>query len=495
MELKLYVSTCTPQMMKGSPRRSPSQHRSPPPPHTWKSPPASKTDNVTILRTEFDACVGLQLSKARSGTGPLQQQPCDGTAWQGFILIPAGGGSYRFAHFANSSNCMQMDKVEVGAPVGLAECEDGSELQLFSTEVLSPAVGGAIIYPSKQPKIWLEVPVEFESLYAPLRLGRSLGVPGQTFTFLQGPALPPSLEPESAHFDARLGLSGLLQAVTRRRAAEEGEGETGEDHRAAHRGDALAEGARGQGARTNRRRLEEITQPVLWADVSAWRGGGRRQALSFQGDCWYDSSEYGAYGSIALDGRSCYMRLKTDLPNWDSSGSAAFTVIIIYKLNAEQNALPPYGLVHIGRSPSNQNKALLFGAGDPNLATQWSPMGSNDTYLYDNGKKAFEFYGPEPRYSSWLMDAIVRKPGGKSGQAYIWYKDDGFRPRWEFQDQEPIGVRPDNLVVGADYRTSSKYLLGNVAVVLMYNRALSSSEMTKLYASYAPRFGWDLSTL
>ncbi|KAG2485011.1 hypothetical protein HYH03_016214 [Edaphochlamys debaryana] len=490
MELKLYVSTCTPQMMKGSPRRSPSQHRSPTPPHTWKSPPASKTDNITIFQTTVGVdglCVGLDWDKAHSGMGPLQQQFCDGTAGQAFIVIAAGGGSYRFAHFANSSNCIQVAKVEAGAPVVLAECEDGSELQLFKIEVLP---SGAVIYPRKEPSFCIEVLVVFESLYAPLRLWRSAGTPGQTFIFLQGPALPPSLEPESAHFDARLGLSGPLYVPARARAAlEEGELE------------GALDGPWAAGAQ------DAPPQQVVWYDATAWRSGGRRQSLSFEGGrCMYDASEYGAYGSIALDGSTCYLRLKTDLPNWDSSGSAAFTVVIIYKLNAEQNALPPYGLVHIGRSPSNQNKALLFGAGDPNLATQWSPMGSNDTYLYDNGKKAFEFYGPEPRYSrrvavrhpcgraahGWLMDAIVRKPGGKSGQAYIWYNDDGFRPRWEFQDQEPIGVRPDNLVIGADYRTSSKYLLGNVAVVLVYNRALSSSEMTKLYASYAPRFGWDL---
>ncbi|KAG2485013.1 hypothetical protein HYH03_016216 [Edaphochlamys debaryana] len=485
------------EMMKGSPRRSPSQHRSPPPPHTWKSPPASKTDNITLIHTTVgleDLCVGLDWDKAHSGMGPLQQQLCDGTAGQAFIVIPAGGGSYRFAHFANRSNCIQMAEVEAGAPVVLAECEDESELQLFKMDVLS---SGAVIYPPKEPSICIEVPVDFESLYAPLWMWRTLGTPGQTFIFVPGPALPPSLEPESAHFDARLGLSGRLRIAARRRAAlEKGELEGALDGPwpAGTEGEG-PEAAVGEGAAAKRRRLQEAQPQVVWYDATAWRSGGRRQALTFEGDCWYDANEYGAYGSIALDGSSCYMRLKTDLPNWDSSGSAAFTVVIIYKLNAEQNAAAPYGLVHIGRSPSNQNKALLFGAGDPNLATQWSPMGSNDTYLYENGKKAFEFYGPEPRYSSWLMDAIVKNPGGKSGQAYIWYKDDGFLPRWEFQDQEPIGVRPDNLVVGVDYRTASKYLLGNVAVVLVYNRALSSSEMTKLYVSYAPRFGWDLSTL
>lgn len=77
--------------------------------------------------------------------------------------------------------------------------------------------------------------------------------------------------------------------------------------------------------------------------VTAWLDAQRplTHKLDFRGGCAYDSSSYGGYGSIVLDGWSCYGRMFPPLPNWSDSPFAAWTFVMVWRLQQQPQQQGP----------------------------------------------------------------------------------------------------------------------------------------------------------
>ncbi len=201
------------------------------------------------------------------------------------------------------------------------------------------------------------------------------------------------------------------------------------------------------------------------------------------GACAVDTSVAGGFGSVRFDGRSCVGYLPGALPGFSPAPDAAFTAVVIARLNASK---PLHALLHTGRTPSNNLGAFLLNAGtvDP-------------SFLFGSAVSAFNFdspFTPLPA-SEFSLFAFARSAGGTSGAYYqstARGPSSGVRVVRAFSGQALVGLAPSDLVLGADIRNRKDYLQGSVAVVQLHNRALSLAELNELFALYAPRFNWSL---
>ncbi|KAG2438863.1 hypothetical protein HYH02_010662, partial [Chlamydomonas schloesseri] len=138
-------------------------------------------------------------------------------------------------------------------------------------------------------------------------------------------------------------------------------------------------------------------------DVAArtWRSGTTPPfTMQLRGSCLYDTSPAdGGYGSLRLDGSSCYAILQNEtVPNWSNANTAPFTLVIIYKRQPTANIVT---LVSLSRTPTDFDRQLHY---------------NSDFYLFSRGY-AYR-YKPGDVTGRWVMDAFVRDGGGTTGAFY-----------------------------------------------------------------------------
>ncbi|KAG2498217.1 hypothetical protein HYH03_003968 [Edaphochlamys debaryana] len=209
-----------------------------------------------------------------------------------------------------------------------------------------------------------------------------------------------------------------------------------------------------------------------------WLGQVAGQALALSGACSQDVSAVGGgYGSVVFGG-SCTGRMATKLAGWSASPTAAFTIVTI----SQQQAAPttPYVLAQLSRTPTDANYQLSLGS-------------SIYTSVNGTGGWAFNATAPSAQAGVWNLDVLVRKPGGTTG-ALFRGGPAGLTMVQSFSGQAAVRIDGDGFAVGADVRTNSAFLRGKLAVVLVYNRALTRQQVTALHRFYAPRFGWSVDT-
>ncbi|KAG2487038.1 hypothetical protein HYH03_014284 [Edaphochlamys debaryana] len=80
--------------------------------------------------------------------------------------------------------------------------------------------------------------------------------------------------------------------------------------------------------------------------------------------------------------------------------------------------------------------------------------------------------------------------GGTEGAYYYADASGGIALREAFTNQPPISVGPDRLTVGTSLCMGTAKSRALVGAVLVYNRALSVTDLKRVHESYAPRFNW-----
>ncbi|GIL50484.1 hypothetical protein Vafri_6675 [Volvox africanus] len=160
--------------------------------------------------------------------------------------------------------------------------------------------------------------------------------------------------------------------------------------------------------------------------------------------------------------------------------SSAFTAIWIGRVNSAPSDEFGYNLMTLSRTPDDFEKEFFFNTDESGI--YW------DT---PNGFGAYSKYDPMP-VGQWVMEVFVRAPGATS--AFVARYGPSSKLQVTPLTSTPAPVDPDNLVVGADIRDQKMYLDGDVAVVMLFNRAVTTSELLTLAGFYAPRFGWAAPT-
>ncbi|GIL66679.1 hypothetical protein Vafri_20167 [Volvox africanus] len=228
--------------------------------------------------------------------------------------------------------------------------------------------------------------------------------------------------------------------------------------------------------------------PPTTSAVRAWldaeggnsKGGGLPVQLNFTGNClmYQDAST----GAIAFDGNTCFGYSSQDLPSsWNNSAEAAFTAVWIGSFTL--NTSKPQMLMTLSRTKNDYYKELYWESTllfpyDPELGFGFNIQSSNM---------------PAAPTDMWTLEAIVRPSGAASVSYYRYNKQRPYLQSWIFSGQ-PSKIFPDSFTIGADILDNGKFLNGKVSVILIYNRALSRSELVQLSSFYANRFSWSKPT-
>ncbi|GIL67456.1 hypothetical protein Vafri_20814 [Volvox africanus] len=225
--------------------------------------------------------------------------------------------------------------------------------------------------------------------------------------------------------------------------------------------------------------------PPTTSAVRAWldaeggnsKGGSLPVQLNFTGNClmYQDAST----GAIAFDGNTCFGYSSQDLPSsWNNSAEAAFTAVWIGSFTL--NTSKPQMLMTLSRTKNDYFKELYWESTllfpyDPELGFGFNIQSSNM---------------PAAPTDMWTLEAIVRPSGAASVSYYRYNKQRPYLQSWIFSGQ-PSKIFPDSFTIGADILDNAKFLNGKVSVILIYNRALSRSELVQLSSFYANRFSWS----
>ncbi len=182
--------------------------------------------------------------------------------------------------------------------------------------------------------------------------------------------------------------------------------------------------------------------------------------------------------SIRFDGKSCYgIARNHNLNDWDGAASGAFTAVWIGRFSP-QAARRGQTYMTLSRTQSDYDQEIY-----------WT---TDQAFLYSHAAGfAVDFTVAPPPAGQWTMEVLARSSRYDSATVsyYRYGQADSGLHAWQFKGSASA-LGPDNLVVGADFRDDNKYFEGDVAAVLMYNRALSEREVLALASFYSPRFGW-----
>ncbi|KAG2424493.1 hypothetical protein HYH02_015165 [Chlamydomonas schloesseri] len=247
----------------------------------------------------------------------------------------------------------------------------------------------------------------------------------------------------------------------------------------------------------------------LWQDADMSRGFN---LLVFNGSARLEPQPAGSSTSgpaIYFNGRT-FAGLASDLPfTWSSDPAAPFTTLWIGRLADGVDSSVEQWLLGVGMGLG------LGGSGDS------GPMG--EAYYSDGSdgggmamstsrvvtRTAAEGYGIRetsvatalrPPLGQWSMEVLVRNAGATSASYYRCSQTSCLAAVGSVAGagtrqlaSAPRRVGPEAFSVGGDFfytaGTSPKYMTGHVAVVGLYSRALSQTEVAQLAAVYRPRFG------
>ncbi|GIL50430.1 hypothetical protein Vafri_6536, partial [Volvox africanus] len=252
-----------------------------------------------------------------------------------------------------------------------------------------------------------------------------------------GDLLPESLRPESAYFDAAIGVSDYLDA------------------------------ARDRGV------------VLLWKDVFVT--DRPENLLWFSGECESTLMNSGqvSTASIRFDGRTCFASVEGNLPNWDVSGTSAFTAAWIGR--SAGDSAGEQAILSLSRTPQDYDRELY-----------WT---NQRAFVYSHYTGfSFDATLPAPMITTgqWVMQVLSRRPNVESGDvtmSYYWYGQSGGLSTWQFT-ANACEVSSDSLAIGADFRDGNRFFEGDLAIVLLYNRTLVEDEIQGLADFYRARFAW-----
>ncbi|GIL87750.1 hypothetical protein Vretimale_13087 [Volvox reticuliferus] len=302
---------------------------------------------------------------------------------------------------------------------------------LTETEVLSLVEGYGLRFgwgmaPGSPPQVQ-QVPF-MPPLYS--------SIPSSPQPGVDGVFLPASLRPESAYFDAAVGVSDYLDAALDRDVV------------------------------------------LLWKDVFV---ADRPDNLFwFIGVCepTPKSSGEATAASIRFDGQTCFASVEGNLPNWDVSATSAFTAVWIGRY-ADDSA-GEQTILTLSRTPQDYDRELYWTNQQAFVYSHYTGFG-------------FDASLPAPiTTGQWVMQVLSRSPNVDSGDvtmSYYWYGQSGVLSAWQFT-ADSCEVSSDSLAIGADLRDGNRFFKGDLAIVLLYNRTLVENEIQGLADFYRARFAW-----
>ncbi|GIL63343.1 hypothetical protein Vafri_17315 [Volvox africanus] len=222
-----------------------------------------------------------------------------------------------------------------------------------------------------------------------------------------------------------------------------------------------------------------VVRVWLDADGDNSKRGGLPVQLNFTGNCSIYQDAF--TDAIAFDGDTCAGYGNYDLPSsWNKSGEAAFTAVWIGSFTP--NVSKSQMLMTLSRTKQDFEEELYW------ESTYLFAYASGYGFELDNSSV------PAAPTDMWTLEAIVRPSGATSVSYYRYNKQNPYLQSWFFSGK-PSKIFPDSFAIGADIRDDDgKFLNGKVSVILIYNRALSTSELVQLSSFYSNRFSWPKPT-
>ncbi|KAG2499366.1 hypothetical protein HYH03_002941 [Edaphochlamys debaryana] len=226
---------------------------------------------------------------------------------------------------------------------------------------------------------------------------------------------------------------------------------------------------------------------VAWRDLQFGFATGRNQSLAFEeiegaAATTYSNSTGPSTVGWSLDLTSTAGVLAGNLSNWSAEPTAPFTIVVIQSLKTsvidwEAN----YLIAELSCAQSPGSTGLLFGTRESYIS---------GAYGWDT---VFHTSKPVPVEPGWTLHAFVRRKGGTEGAYYYAGAgtSGGIALREAFTGQAPTAVGPDRLTVGTSKCMNSAKSRTQLGVVLVYNRALSVTDLKRIQETYAVRYGWS----
>ncbi|KAG2485110.1 hypothetical protein HYH03_016097 [Edaphochlamys debaryana] len=223
---------------------------------------------------------------------------------------------------------------------------------------------------------------------------------------------------------------------------------------------------------------QDSTQATAWRDMLF--GPAIDATLALED---VDGNGYATYDSNQiLDLTSVAGVMTKDLRNWNTDPEAPFTIVVIQSLKTDlTDWTANYLVAELSCSGAGQNQStsgLVFGTREAFIS---------GTHSWFN---AFHTTKPVPVEPGWTLHAFVRRKGGTSGAYYYGSATGGIALREAFEDQARISIGADRLTVGTSKCTVTPKSRTMLGAVLVYNRALSVTDLKRIQEAYAPRFGW-----
>ncbi|GIM02195.1 hypothetical protein Vretimale_7117 [Volvox reticuliferus] len=212
--------------------------------------------------------------------------------------------------------------------------------------------------------------------------------------------------------------------------------------------------------------------------------------IVFNGNCQV-RQYYSGGGAVDFDGSSCCGALSNDLSvysGWDERPDSGFTVVWLGRFTSAAASQWMVGLGLLG--PGGGGDGLLISAGGVVTGTTNTGYGINGNWTSTASMR--------PPYNEWTMEVLVRNTGALTAAYHRCSQSFCLASR--VLASAPVRVWGDLMVVGGECGGSennpplSTLFRGQVAVILLYGRALSVQEVQQLSDYYRPRFGFARAT-
>ncbi|KAG2499365.1 hypothetical protein HYH03_002940 [Edaphochlamys debaryana] len=228
---------------------------------------------------------------------------------------------------------------------------------------------------------------------------------------------------------------------------------------------------------------------VAWRDLQFGVAGGRNQSVVFEeiegaAATSYSNTTGPLSAGWSLDLTSAAGVLAGNLSNWSAEPTAPFTIVVIQSQKTSViDWQANYLLAELSCAGSPSTSGFLFGTRESYISGAYG-------YGWDT---AFHTSKPVPIRSGWTLHAFVRRKGGTEGAYYYAGAgtSGGIALREAFTGQPPMPVGPDRLTVGTSKCMNSAKSRTQLGVVLVYNRALSVTDLKRIQETYAVRYGWS----
>lgn len=207
---------------------------------------------------------------------------------------------------------------------------------------------------------------------------------------------------------------------------------------------------------------------TTWYDLS---GNGNDVAMQNSGDISYTASG-GGYFSTGNTGYFNNISSTANIP----TGSTPYTVSAWVQFpTGWPGGSNSHTIAQIGSAPTYYNLNTFSATADGYLAVGWFLLNTDPPPLISNS------WTPTSPTTNWMN--VVSQWDGSTRN--IWYNG-------VLQATDSIGsylANNTDILIGIDFPGFGNYLIGNVGQLLMYNRALSPSEISQNFTVTRSRYG------